>query len=403
MAAVLSLGFGVKGGAQEPAGTFTEATPLGPEVNSPFHDHLPTESGDGLTLAIASDRAVGSGIREAFDMYIADRPDTGQPFTEVRNIAELNTFELDYPNFLSEDGLTLYFTTHFPHPGSSGGFDIYFSRRPSRAEPFGEPQPVAGINSADSDYAISLTADGLEAYFTSHRPGSRGADIWVGRRSSVDDEEPFTVSNLREVNTNFWESAPSISADGLTLMWGDDFFGDSLGSSPRSAGNGRLDLWWASRASRQDPFGKTTNLGSPINTKAAEFWARFSPRWPEDGSRIYFGRCLTCDHDSDIYEATWHVTPPPNFLRGEANDDGKLDLSDAVFILGFLFLGTTEPGCREALDVNDDNAIDIADAISILGHLFLGSPPTLPGLGVCELLDASATLGCESSSRQCDI
>jgi hypothetical protein len=403
VAAVMSLGLSVQGEAQEPAGTFTEITPLGPEINSPFHDHLPCASGDGLSLAIASDRAVGSGSREAFDMYIADRPDTGQPFPEVRIIEELNTSTLDYPNFLSEDGLTLYFTTDFPHPGSSGSYDIYFSRRLSREEPFGEPQPVPGINSADSDYAISLTADGLEAYFNSHRPGSRGADIWVGRRSSADDDEPFTVRNLQEVNTIFWESAPSISADGLTLMWGDDFFGDSLGSGRRIGGHGGLDLWWASRASRQDPFGKTTNLGSPVNTIAAEFWARFSPRWPEDGSILYFGRCMTCNHDSDIYQAIWRVTPPPSFIRGEANDDGKLDLSDAVFILGFLFLGATEPTCREALDANDDGGIDIADAISLLGHLFLGSPPTLPGLGVCETLDGSATLGCESSSRQCDI
>jgi hypothetical protein len=120
-----------------------------------------------------------------------------------------------------------------------------------------------------------------------------------------------------------------------------------------------------------DPFGKTTNLGSPVNTIAAEFWARFSPRWPEDGSILYFGRCMTCNHDSDIYQAIWRVTPPPSFIRGEANDDGKLDLSDAVFILGFLFLGATEPTCREALDANDDGGIDIADAISLLGHLFL--------------------------------
>jgi hypothetical protein len=372
-------------------------TPLGQEVNSPFDDILSFESGDGLTLAFSSYRPGGSGNA---DMYIADRQDTGQDFTEVRNIAELNTSNHDYGNFLSDDGLTLYFTSLFPHPGSSGDYDIYFSKRPSRVDPFGEPQPVAGINSEAGDLGISLTADGLEAYFSSFRPGGKGGlDIWVARRSSVDEEEPFAVRNVEEVNTARWESVPSISADGLTLFWS-DHFNDYADSRPvRPGGSGMTDIWYASRASRQDPFDKTVNLGSPINTGSHDFWTRVSPRWPEDGSLIYFGRCVNCDLNTDIYQATWRVTPV--FLRGEANGDGKLDLSDAVFIFGFLFLGTVEPGCREALDANDDGAIDLSDAIGILGHLFLGSPPTLPGMGVCEPLEASATFGCEGSSRGC--
>jgi hypothetical protein len=113
-------------------------TPLGPEVNSPFHDQIAFESGDGLTLAFSSYRPGGSGYS---DLYIADRPDTGQDFTEVRNIAELNTFEPDFANFLSDDGLTLYFTTDFPFPGSLGDYDIYFSKRPSRVDPFGNRSP----------------------------------------------------------------------------------------------------------------------------------------------------------------------------------------------------------------------------------------------------------------------
>ena len=380
-------------------------TPLGQPVNSPFHDHLPTESADGLTLAFTSDRPGGSGNA---DMYIADRQDTGQDFTEVRNITELNTFEYEFVNFLSDDGLTLYFSSNFPHPGSFDEYDIYFSKRPSRGDPFGEPQPVAGINSeGGQDIAISLTADGLEAYFSSIRPGGKGGmDIWVARRSSVDEDEPFTVfRNVEEVNTASWESVPSISADGLTLFWSDHFYDLGAGSRPvRSGGSGLTDLWCASRASRQDPFGETVNLGSPINTGSHDSWPRVSPRWPADGSVIYFSRCVNCDLNADIYQATWRVTPPPPsriFRRGEANDDGTLNLSDAVFMLGFLFLGTVEPGCLEALNANDDRAIDVSDAIGILGHLFLGTPPMLPGMGVCEPLDASAAFGCEASQRGC--
>ena len=66
---------------------------------------------------------------------------------------------------------------------------------------------------------------------------------------------------------------------------------------------------------------------------------------------------------------------PRAFLRGDANGDGTAHISDAVRILGYLFLGESEVGCPDALDANDDGAIDLTDPIRLLGHLFLGQPP----------------------------
>ena len=67
----------------------------------------------------------------------------------------------------------------------------------------------------------------------------------------------------------------------------------------------------------------------------------------------------------------------PRFRRGDANQDGAADLSDAVFTLRALFLGTAPPVCADAADVNDDGVVDISDAVALLGHLFLGTatPP----------------------------
>ena len=56
-----------------------------------------------------------------------------------------------------------------------------------------------------------------------------------------------------------------------------------------------------------------------------------------------------------------------------------LDISDAVSILDYLFLGEREtPGCLDAVDANDDGRLDVSDAVSVLGSLFLGSPAALP-------------------------
>ena len=95
------------------------------------------------------------------------------------------------------------------------------------------------------------------------------------------------------------------------------------------------------------------------------------------------------------------LTPPEEssstLVQGEANGDGTIDVSDAVFILGFLFLGNSEPSCLAALDANADDAVDLSDAVMILGNLFLGNPPTLPGIDECQGLSEESSLGSEES------
>jgi hypothetical protein len=68
-----------------------------------------------------------------------------------------------------------------------------------------------------------------------------------------------------------------------------------------------------------------------------------------------------------------------DFLRGDANNDGDIDISDAVSIVTDLFLGQKALApCRDALDANDDGAIDITDAVYIIAFQFLGAPPPPP-------------------------
>ena len=41
------------------------------------------------------------------------------------------------------------------------------------------------------------------------------------------------------------------------------------------------------------------------------------------------------------------------FIRGDANSDLMVDLSDAIYVLSYLFLGFAEPPCLKAADSND--------------------------------------------------
>lgn len=63
------------------------------------------------------------------------------------------------------------------------------------------------------------------------------------------------------------------------------------------------------------------------------------------------------------------------FLRGDADGDGVVDITDPIVTLGYLFLGAGALPCDDAADANDDGKIDVSDPVSTLNFLFLGAGP----------------------------
>ncbi len=71
--------------------------------------------------------------------------------------------------------------------------------------------------------------------------------------------------------------------------------------------------------------------------------------------------------------------PVPVFVRGDANGDATVDLSDAVFTLYYLFQGPVVPPCLDALDADDLRGAEISDVVYLLSFLFLtGASPPAP-------------------------
>ena len=74
------------------------------------------------------------------------------------------------------------------------------------------------------------------------------------------------------------------------------------------------------------------------------------------------------------------------FRRGDSNTDGKVDMSDAVRTLMFLFAGGVALPCLDAGDSNDDGKLDLSDGIYTLNFLFAGgSAIPAPGPNECGL------------------
>ncbi len=68
-----------------------------------------------------------------------------------------------------------------------------------------------------------------------------------------------------------------------------------------------------------------------------------------------------------------------NFIRGDANNDGLVDVADIVFDLVYLFIDGDTPDCKDAADFDDDGLINITDPVFMTLYIFLdGIAPLSP-------------------------
>ena len=70
------------------------------------------------------------------------------------------------------------------------------------------------------------------------------------------------------------------------------------------------------------------------------------------------------------------------YIRGDANDDGRVNLADPLRILNTLF-GSQSMDCNDAAEVNGSGNIDLSDAIYLLNGLFASAALPLPPYPNC--------------------
>jgi hypothetical protein len=70
--------------------------------------------------------------------------------------------------------------------------------------------------------------------------------------------------------------------------------------------------------------------------------------------------------------------PCRSFLRGDVDQNGPIQITDALVVFDFLFSGAGEPRCLAAADSNGDGFVDVSDGIYLLEFLFSGgsAPPS---------------------------
>jgi hypothetical protein len=91
----------------------------------------------------------------------------------------------------------------------------------------------------------------------------------------------------------------------------------------------------------------------------------------------FLRECQRRHSESCVEEVQADLTMFRSFIRGDANRDQRVDVTDPIFVLDWLFTSGDTPPCEDAADANDDGGVDISDPITMLRHLFLGTE-TLP-------------------------
>ena len=133
--------------------------------------------------------------------------------------------------------------------------------------------PELHINTINNEGAQTLSSGGNYMYFTAcDRPGGLGScDLYFSAFDNGKWSVPVNVG--APVNTQYWESQPSISADGKILFF----------SSSRPGGIGGKDIWY-SVLKENNKWAVPVNMGNNINTEGDEM----SPFIHFDGKTLYF-------------------------------------------------------------------------------------------------------------------
>lgn len=204
---------------------------------------------------------------------------TPVPFNPVNLGDAINTKLDEYWPSLTADEQTLFITRlvpvnpNLPASELNGQEDFYYSKKQDD-ETWGYANPLGyPINTDGNEGAPTVSADGQSYYFTAcnRKDGYGKCDIYFSKRIGEKWTKPVNIGE--PVNTKYWESQPSVSADGQRLFF----------VSGRPEGKGNLDIW-VSFLQDNGKWGKPINLGDSVNTPFKEM----SPFIHPDGKTLYF-------------------------------------------------------------------------------------------------------------------
>ena len=200
--------------------------------------------------------------------YALSHPGKDYVFAPQNLGDSVNTTDLEYFPSLTIDGKKLIFTRRINNKESFYESDLANDK-------WNNAFPLEGkINSPDFNVgAQNISQDGEWLVFTgcNFPRGFGSCDLYISYLTKNGWSEPQNLG--RNVNSEFWESTPSLSPDKRDLYF----------SSNRTGGYGGKDIW-VSHRNENGNWGQPVNLGAAINTAGDES----TPFIHADNETLYF-------------------------------------------------------------------------------------------------------------------
>ena len=227
-----------------------------------------------LTIPKISDRSIKSGKfrKKTYEFalhYAKNNLNTNYVFAPINLGDSVNSIKSEYYPSVSIDDNLLVFTRR------GEGFREDFMQSKLSNDKYGKATLINGdINIEPSKGAITVSADGEWMIFAGNFGNQKGFgdfDLYISFYTPDGWSEP---ENLGEnINTEFWESSPSLSPDKRVLYF----------SSNRYGGVGGKDLYYSIRQAN-GKFGEAQSMGDSINTVGDEL----APYIHADNQTLYF-------------------------------------------------------------------------------------------------------------------
>jgi len=239
---------------------------LGQNINTPYDEQAPVLSPDGARLYFtrAKHPSNQGGTKDPGDIWIAEKDSAGNWSVPFNPGLDFNYRQYNAVIGFADNGNTLYLAGHYL-PGNkrakTKGISVsYFN---NGKWTFPQPVDIAYYSNYSDHQSGCLSYDGNIMLHSMETYGTRGAeDLYVSFRKT--DGTWTDVKNLgSEINTQYQEKTPFLSADNKTLIF----------SSNGMGGYGSMDLFITKRLDDSwDNWSKPVNLGQPINTNGREMF-----------------------------------------------------------------------------------------------------------------------------------
>ena len=285
-----------------------EPVPLNTGINTSASEYFPVLTGDNKTLIFTR------RINNQEDFFESEYLNGN--WTNVKSLNDINSPGNEGANTITVDGKTMIFTL-CDRKRTYGGCDLFMCQKLNgKWSDIRNLGPM--VNSEYWDSHPSLSHDGKTLYFSSNRPGGHGgSDIWVSR---FNIEDSWTKPECLDTNINSSadDFTPFIHADNQTLYF----------TSTGHPGLGSSDLFMSKKVNEK--WTRAVNLGYPINTEDHEGGIFITL----DGKTAYFctDRFQKTDKNLDIYyfEVPENIKPEPvSFIKGVIFDSNTNEIIDA--------------------------------------------------------------------------